>query len=141
MKRIKGFNLFENVSDINSLISCVNDICLELNDIDIYTECSYIPDGGNKAKENCISLMIHSELSETVIRLESISWKLVKDTVLSVLDYMDSNGWKLSYMAIDGNRHYADKLDFQDNFLTIKTDNTNLKRFRFRSLEFNFIQF
>lgn len=97
--------------------------------------------GGNKEKENCISLLIHSELSETAIRLESISWKLVKDTVLSILDYMDSNGWKLSYMAIDGDRHYADKLDFQDDFLTIKTDNTNLKRFRFRSLEFNFIQF
>ena len=65
MKRIKGFNLFENVSDINSLISYVNDICLELNDIEIYTKCSEIlipspqfswETGGNKVHSNLLIL-------------------------------------------------------------------------------------
>ena len=143
MKHIKTFRLFENQSDINKLISDVNDMCLELNDIGLNTEChlrSILTKP--RARREYISLSIERELSDDVpdfgadyLANRWIEWKLVKDVVITVLEYMKDEGWKPSYIIIDGDSHYVENLDVGEEFLHIFEPNR-----KFWGLQFDFIQ-
>jgi len=143
MKHIKRFRLFENQSDINKLISDVNDMCLELNDIDIHTECEYNPETQKLSgiRREYISLMIEKELYDTpefgadYLTSRWIDWVSVKDILITVLEYMKDNGWKPQFIILDGDYHRVEDLDVKEEFLHIFEPNR-----KFWGLEFDFIQ-
>ena len=88
---------FESVEHATSkaIVSDVNDICLELNDINIENRCHYY---SGKERPYILFGLEPQFLNDYV---DDILWYNVEDVVLRVLDYMDSEGWKPSYIIID----------------------------------------
>jgi hypothetical protein len=151
MKHLKYFKLFENVSEINKLVSDLKDMCLELNDINLHTECEYHPEAQKFSgiRREYISLSIERELPDDGIDFGTeyltsrwIDWVVVKDVVIRALEYMKDDGWKPSYITIDEiphkltNSHYVENLDVLEEFLFIFDPNR-----KFWSLQFDFIRF
>jgi hypothetical protein len=118
-------------------------MCLELNDIGLNTEChlrSILTKP--RARREYISLSIERELSDDVpdfgadyLANRWIEWKLVKDVVITVLEYMKDEGWKPSYIILDGDYHRVEDLDVGEEFLHIFEPNR-----KFWGLQFDFIQ-
>lgn len=150
MKHINRFKLFEDKSEINKLISDVKDMCLELNDIGLNTEC-HLRSVLTKPRvsREYISLSIERELYDDtdfgdylanrrliLQDLPWIDWVVVKDVVITILEYMKDNGWKPSYIILDGDYHRVEDLDVGEDFLHIFEPNR-----KFWGLQFDFIRF
>lgn len=124
MKYLKSYKLFENL-DTNDLVQDVRDMLLELSDMDLTTYCQYYPEkqmSGYKRREY-ISVGLEKELSD-VPRLDSqldIRWLDVSEVIYRVLDFMSGDGWKPSYIILDGESHQVELKDAKD-FLTKKFD-------------------
>lgn len=108
MKRIK---LYEDFNGVDSIIQNLEDICLDLNDKGIRTECShnvpskkYAPLPGQREH---ISVGLEEEYFDDY--KEEITFGKVKDSVLRILDYMKSCGWKPSFVIFDGESYHIEK--------------------------------
>jgi hypothetical protein len=142
MKYLSRFKLFESKSEIKKLVSDIQDMCLELNDIEIHTDCEY--HNIESLRKEYISLSIERELPDDLddytgdyLTSRWIDWSIVEDTVLIVLEYMKSNGWKPSYIMIDGENHNVEKLDVEKDFLHKFESHSP----SFWGLQFDFIRF
>lgn len=102
MKRIK---LFENWNNIpQNIVRELEDICLELNDIDIQTECSWFPplvilgttSGGY------ISVGMEKNDIGSSNYIDPINWNEISEIVDRIINYMKIESWYLSSITIDG---------------------------------------
>ena len=109
MNRIK---LYEDFNGVDSIIQNLEDICLELNDKGIRTECShnvpnkkYAPLPGQREH---ISVGLEEDLYSDDYKGEMVFGK-IQDVVLRILDYMKSCGWKPSFVIFDGVSYHIEK--------------------------------
>jgi hypothetical protein len=116
MRKLKLFEDFNVEVLISNLISEIRDICLELNDEYIYTECEHHPQRGRNRE--FISLGLEKADSEDYN--DVLKWYQVSDVITRVIDYLESQGWKNSYIIID-DESYQDTKDFIYN-MTHKDD-------------------
>ena len=98
MKNLKLFEDFNREESISNIVDEIKDICLELNDEYIYTECEYHIQ--NKHSREFISLGI--EKADLIDYDDDLKWYQISDVVTRVIDYLESKGWKNSYIIIDG---------------------------------------
>ena len=96
MKHIK---LFESFISKEELVQDAEDICLELNDANIRTKCWYkkpYATTSGKSKPGFIYVEIwHMED-------EDLEWHEVEEVFDRLIDYFESNGWKLGSIIMDG---------------------------------------
>jgi hypothetical protein len=102
---MKYLKLFENFN-VYDIIQNLKDICLELNDEGIQTECEhnepnkkYAPLPGQR--EN-ISVGLERESSGDMYQFsDELKWSDINDVIFRMIDYMNDSGWKPSYVIID----------------------------------------
>ncbi len=131
MKHLTSYKLWESDSDDsvdpNDLVSDINDICLELNDKYIRTECQYNPleQRTTTVRREYIMFGLEKELSDDDLETymdvddsysDEIHWSEVEDSVLRVLDYMLSNNWSPSYVILDSESHYVENKNIKEFF-------------------------
>lgn len=96
---MKYVKLFESFSDIDTLVQDAKDICLELNDAGIETECEY----NNPVVLSGISypgyISIYVEVNTTFV-----VWDEVEEVIDRLIDYFESCGWGISTILIDDYR-------------------------------------
>ncbi len=105
MRNIRLFEDFNNQESISNLISEIRDICLELNHEYIYTECEHHPQRGRNREFISLGL----EKSDLEDYNDDLKWHQVSDVITRVIDYLESQGWKNSYIIIDGESHQDTK--------------------------------
>jgi hypothetical protein len=105
---MKYIKLFESFSSIEDLVQEAKEICLELNDANIRTECQY----------NNV-YVLNSELHSGFITIGvertefedddmgyglagHLEWHEVEEVVDRLVDYFESNNWSLSTIMMDG---------------------------------------
>lgn len=134
MKHIK---LFESFISKEDLVKDGNDICLELNDNNIRTECyyrdPYVYDG--KSHPGFITVqMERTEYEDDDMGYGMagiLEWREVEEVVDRLIEYFESNGWNLSTIMTDG-----------DNLIHPKKWIENLRKrvYTFSGLTINFIE-
>jgi effector-binding domain-containing protein len=105
---MKYLKLFESFSSIEELVQEAKEICLELNDDNIRTDCyynnSYVADG--KSQPGFITIGIERtefEDDDMGYGLAGyLEWHEVEEVVDRLIDYFESNGWHLSSIMMDG---------------------------------------
>ena len=119
MKRIK---LYEDFNGVDSIIQNLEDICLELNDKGIRTECKYHretpyhrlmrleykPKASTSSGREHISVGLEEDLYSDDYKEEMVFGK-IQDVVLRILDYMKSCDWKPSFVIFDGESYHIEK--------------------------------
>lgn len=125
---MRYIKLFEGFFKPNSLVMELEDICLELNDNGIHTECSWFP------PLVILGTYVSGHISVCMERydsdyIEPIIWNQVSEVVDRMIDFMDYKGWYLSSMIVDGDT----LLDKQANYF-IKTQSD----YEFYGITFNF---
>ena len=120
MKRLK---LFEYFNEVDSIIENLEDICLELRDKGLRTECKYhketpyhrlmrqeynVKTSTSSGREH-ISVGLEEEYSDPFDYKGEMVFGEVQDVVLRILDYMKSCGWKPSWIMFDGESHHIEK--------------------------------
>lgn len=117
MNRIK---LYEDFNGVDSIIQNLEDICLELNDNGIRTECKYHretpyhrlmrleykPKAITSSGREHISVGLEEEYSDDY--KEEITFGDVDEVILRIVDYMKSEGWKPSWVMFDGESHHIE---------------------------------
>ena len=105
---MKYIKLFESFSSIEDLVQDAKDICLELNDANIRTECyynnPYVVDG--KSHPGFIKVgMERTEYEDDDMGYGLagyLEWHEIEEVVDRLIEYFESNGWKLSKIMMDG---------------------------------------
>ena len=123
----KEAKLFESVDD-DLIISELEDICVELNDMNIITQCQYNAVNPKYPPSSSIREHISVELekagSDYNEYTEDLKWGDIHDVILRVLEFMDSNGWKPSYFIFDGEANHTEFISFDEiiNWLNFRND-------------------
>jgi hypothetical protein len=108
---MKYLKLFESFSSIEDLVQEAKEICLELNDANIRTECRY--------NNPYVPYVLNSELHSGFITIGMertefedddmgyglagyLEWHEVEEVVDRLVDYFESNNWSLSKIMMDG---------------------------------------
>ena len=135
---MKYIKLFESFSSIDDLVQDAKDICLELNDVNIRTECyynnPYVGDG--KSQPGFITVgMERTEFEDDGMGYGLagyLEWHQVEEVVDRLIEYFESNGWKLISVLMDA-----------DNLIHPKKWIENLRKkvsYTFSGLTINFIE-
>lgn len=102
--------VLESSNYVDTIIANLKDICFELNDTGIRTECShnvpskkYAPLPGQREH---ISVGLEEEYSDDY--KEEITFGKVEDVIFRIINYMKSCGWKPSYVIFDGESHHIE---------------------------------
>ncbi len=112
---MKWIKLYEDFEDVDTIIDNLKDICLELNDDDIRTECShnvpskkYAPLPGQREH---ISVGIEESYITGDLPFADyvLTFGKIQDVVFRIINYMKSCGWKPSYIIVDGESHHIEK--------------------------------
>lgn len=111
MRYLKPYKILESWNrklDDNLIISELEDICLELNDMNIITQCQH-----NKInpKHTPMSNM-REHISVVLENTNSDYSEYIEDVVLRILEFMNSNGWKPSYFIFDGEAEHTEFVSF-----------------------------
>lgn len=129
---MRYMKLFEGFFKPNSLVMELEDICLELNDNDIHTECSWFPPlvilGTYVGGYISVGMESSAFLNDSDYT-EPIVWNQVSEVVDRMIDFMEYKGWYLSSMIVDGDT----LLEKQANYF-IKTQSD----YEFSGITFNF---
>lgn len=103
-------------NDTNFIISELEDICVELNDMNIITQCNYnLPNPKHPPSPSIrehISVELEKATSDYRGDMEEFKWVEIHDTILRILEFMNSNGWKPSYFIFDGESNHTEFLSF-----------------------------
>lgn len=102
--------VLESSNYVGTIISDLEDICLELNDMGVRTVCKhnvpntkYAPLPGQREH---ISVGLEEEYSDDY--KEEITFGKVEDVIFRILNYMKSCGWKPSYVIFDGESYHIE---------------------------------
>ena len=132
---MKYLKLFENYkkTSVEDTTNNLKDICQELNDNYIRTECyynnPYVVD--SKYQPGFMTVGMEKMESENQY-LDALSWGEISETIDRIIDYMKSENWKLSSLLIDG-----------DNLINPEQWIENLRNkehYSFTGLTINFIE-
>jgi hypothetical protein len=105
---MKYIKLFESFSSIEDLVQDAKDICLELNDANIRTECYYNNPfvGDGKSHPGFIKVgMERTEYEDDDMGYGLagyLEWHEIEEVVDRLIEYFESNGWNLSKIMMDG---------------------------------------
>ena len=138
MATMKYLKLFESFSSIEDLVQDAKDICLELNDVNIRTECyynnSYVV--GRYQLAGFITIgMERTEFEDDDMGYGLagyLEWHEVEEVVDRLIDYFESNNWRLSTIMMDG-----------DNLINPKEWIETLRKkvsYTFSGLTINFVE-
>lgn len=130
MKYLKKFEGFSTLPQ--EIVRNLNDICLELNDININTECEYFPKMLVSGSISGGYISVGMEKLDFTDYNDVLSWGDVSETIDRMIDYMKSENWKLSSLLIDG-----------DNLINPEQWIDNLRNkeyYSFTGLTINFIE-
>lgn len=102
MKRIKSFRLFESFDDALDIVNVVKEMLLELDFLDIETRAELVPYvkkvAGTDIEDYPEVIVIN--LWKKAIKKEdwgfkaSYVWSDIKDVILPIIDYLDSEGFE-----------------------------------------------
>lgn len=99
---MKYLKKFEGLSTLpQEIVRNLNDICLELNDININTECEYFPKILVSGSISGGYISVGMEKVDFTDYNDALSWGDVSETIDRIIDYMKSENWKLSSLLID----------------------------------------
>ena len=115
---MKYLKLYENFN-VYDIIQNLKDICLELNDEDIRTQCEhnepnkkYAPLPGQR--EN-ISVGLERESSGDMYEFsDELKWSDINNVIFRMIDYMNDSGWKPSYVIIDDDSRWIETVDAKE---------------------------
>lgn len=135
---MKYIKLFESFISKEELVQDANDICLELNDNNIRTECHYnnpyVLDG--KSQPGFITIVMERTEFEDDEDDDCfylfVEWHEVEEVVDRLIEYFESNGWKLISILIDA-----------DNLINPKEWIETLRKkesYKFSGLTINFVE-
>lgn len=100
----------ESSNYVDNIISDLEDICLELDDMGVRTVCKhnvpntkYAPLPGQREH---ISVGLEEEYSDDY--KEELTFGKVEDIIFRILNYMKSCGWKPSYVIFDGEAYHIE---------------------------------
>ena len=133
---MKYLKLFESFNSIEELVNDAKDICLELNDDNIRTECyynnPYVVDG--KSHPGFITVGMEKMYGDNEFSYDAdiLEWHQVEEVVDRLIEYFESNGWKLVSVLMDS-----------DNLINPKEWIETLRKkvsYTFSGLTINFIQ-
>lgn len=100
---MKYLKTFEDVSTLpQEIVRNLNDICLELNDININTNCEYFPKMLVAGTISGGYISVGIEKVDFTDYNDVLSWGDVSETIDRIVDYMKSENWKLSSLLIEG---------------------------------------
>lgn len=108
MKHLKSYKIFESLSSIEDLIQDAKDICLELNDDNIRTECYHTVFNQTDVQKQPVFITVGMERTEYLdddygYGLAGILvWNEIEEVVDRLIEYFESNNWNLSSMMMDG---------------------------------------
>jgi hypothetical protein len=106
---MKYLKLYENFN-VDDIISNLKDICLELNDEGIKTQCEY---NGPNAKY----APLPGQRENIVARVNGaneLKWSDINNVIFRMIDYMNDSGWKPSYVIIDDDSRWIEKVDAEE---------------------------
>ena len=112
---MKYLRLFESFSSIEELVQDAKDICLELNDNNIVTKCYYNPPYITDSKLNPGFITVGVERTEFgdddmgYGLADILEWHEVEEVVDRLIDYFESNNWKLASILMDGDNLISPK--------------------------------
>jgi hypothetical protein len=104
MKWLKLFESWKGMFQPNNIVRELEDICLELNDIDINTEFSWFPSLvilGTKSG-GYISVGMEKHLDDSNDYIDQMNWNEISEVVDKIIDFIEGKGWYLSSISIDG---------------------------------------
>jgi hypothetical protein len=135
---MKYLKIFESFSSIEELVQDAKDICLELNDVNIRTECYYNNPYVLNSEPHPGFITVGMERTE----FEDddmgyglagyLEWREVEEVVDRLVDYFELNGWNLVSIMTDG-----------DNLIHPKKWIENLRKrdsYTFSGLTINFVE-
>jgi len=128
---MKYIKLFEKFLEPNSIVKELNDICIELNDIGIYTECSWFPPSvilGTKSG-GYISVGMEKHLDDSNDYIDPMNWNEISEVVDIIIYFIEGEGWYLSSISIDGDTLRQDQAN---HFIKSPID------YEFGGITFNF---
>lgn len=99
---MKYIKLFESFTNTEEIVGELKDICLELNDNYVDVNCEYHP---KKVVNNQIYgdfISIGMEKMDFHDYNDVLCWGDISETIDRALEYLNSVGWKLSSIIIDG---------------------------------------
>lgn len=103
MKHIKLFESWKGFFEPNNIVRELEDICLELNDIDIHTECFWFPPLvilGTKSGGYISVGMEKNDMGGDYI--EPMRWSDISEVVERIMEFIESEGWYLTSISLDG---------------------------------------
>lgn len=106
---MKYLKLYENFN-VDDIISNLKDICLELNDEGIKTECEH---NGPNAKY----APLPGQRENIVARVngtDELKWSDINNVIFRMIDYMNDSGWKPSYVIIDDDSRWIETVDAEE---------------------------
>ena len=102
---MKYIKLFESFISKEELVQDANDICLELNDNNIRTECyynnPYVVDGESHPGFITVGMEKSYGDEEWSYDDDVLQWHQVEEVVDRLIEYFESNGWKLISILMD----------------------------------------
>lgn len=112
--------LFEEFSDVESLIRDIEDICAELNDEGISISCEHhgeidspriLSSQFMSKRREYLSLLIEKTPVDFDDYTDEFTFGEIEEVVYRILDFMNSSGWKPSYVLYDGESYRVENFD------------------------------
>jgi hypothetical protein len=136
MKHLKSYKIFESFSSIEDLLQEAKEICLELNDANIRTECYHTVFNQTVDQKQPVFITVGMERTEYFDDGYGLAgilvWNEIEEVVDRLIEYFESNNWNLSSMMMDG-----------DSLIHPKKWIENLRKkdsYTFSGLKINFTQ-
>jgi hypothetical protein len=126
---MKYIKLFEKFLEPNSIVKELNDICIELNDIGIYTECSWFPPSVILGTKSGGYISVGMEKYDDSDYIDTMNWNEISKVVDRIEYFIKGEGWYLSSISIDGDTL---KEDQANQFIKTQSD------YEFSGITFNF---
>lgn len=137
---MKYLKLFESFNSIEELVNDANDICLELNDNNIRTECyynnPYVLNGESQPGFITVGMEKMYGDNEFSYDADILEWHQVEEVVDRLIEYFESNGWELSSILTDGDNLIHPKKWIE----TLRKKAPNGKNYVFSGLTINFVK-
>ena len=124
---MKYLKLFESFSSIEDLVQEAKDICLELNDANIRTECYYNNPYVLNSEQHPGFITVGMERTEFedddmgYDLAAYLEWREVEEVVDRLIDYFESNNWNLVSIMMDADnlinpKEWVEKLRKKESY-------------------------
>lgn len=129
---MKYLKLFESFVSKEELIQDAKDICLELNDANIKTDCYYNNPYVSGPGFITVGIERFEGDGDRYDEFELIEWHEVEEVVDRLVDYFESNDWILTSILMDGDN----LIDPKDWIKRLR----NKDSYKFSGLTINFVK-